>query len=87
MIALQPRHVAAPVRLQLCFDEFNLEADIHYKGEPIELPNAPPSMEVFGRSPGSAAGIIASYLVCQFADRVSIRSADGQCHVHLHFEH
>jgi hypothetical protein len=44
-------------------------------------------MEVLGSSPGSAAGIIASYLVCQFADRVSIRSADGHCHVHLHFEH
>ena len=87
MIALQQRDVATPVRLELCFDEFNLEADIYYEGEPIELPNTPPSMEVFGSSPGSAAGIIASYLVCQFADRVSIRSADGHCHVHLHFEH
>jgi hypothetical protein len=87
MIALQQRHVTTPVRLELCFDEFNLEADIHYEGEPIELPSTPPSMEALGSSAGSAAGIVASYLVCQFADRVSIHSADGHCHVHLHFEH
>jgi xanthine permease XanP len=79
-------HATTPVRLELRFDEFNLEADIHYGGEPIELRSAPPSMEAFGSSAGSAAGIIASYLVYQLADRVSIRSADGHCHVHLHFE-
>jgi NCS2 family nucleobase:cation symporter-2 len=87
MIAVQQRGVKTPVRLELCFDEFNLEADLRYQGEPIELPTAPPSKEVLDSSPGSATVSIAAYLVCQFADQVTVRSERGHCHVHLHFEH
>jgi hypothetical protein len=87
MIAVQQRGVATPIRLELCFDELQLEADLHYEGEPIELPSAPPSIEVLDNCSGSPTVSTAAYLVCQFADRVSIRCAGGLCHVHLHFEH
>jgi NCS2 family nucleobase:cation symporter-2 len=87
MIAARQRGVITPVQLKLCFDEFKLDADLTYEGEPIELPAAPPSMDTLDRSPEAATASIAAYLVSRFADRVHIHSADGHCHVHLHFEH
>lgn len=87
MIAVAQRGLITPVLLQLRFDEFNLEADLEYDGESVELPSAPPSTEMLSTSPESATASIAAYLVRRFADGLSIRSTSGHCHVHLHFQH
>jgi xanthine permease XanP len=87
MIAVGQRGIVTPVRVRLRFDEFKLEADLDYDGEPIELLSAPPSIERFSSGPDSATASIAGYLVHRFADRVSIRSTPGHCHVHLYFQH
>ncbi len=87
MIAVARRGVVTPVLVQLRFDEFKLEVDLEYDGEPIELPSAPPSTEMLSSSPESATVSIAAYLVRRFADGLSIRSTPGHCHVHLHFQH
>jgi xanthine permease XanP len=87
MIAARQHGVLTPILVQLRFDEFNLEADLEYDGEPIEIPSAPPSVEMLGISPESAMASIAAYLVRRSTDGLSIRSTPGHCHVHLHFQH
>lgn len=87
MIAVGQRGIVAPVLVQLRFDEFKLEADLDYDGEPIELPGAPPSIETLSSRPKSATLSIAGYLVRRFSDGLSTRTTPGHCHVHLHFQH
>ncbi len=87
MIAAGQRGIVTPVRVQLRFDEFKLEADLDYDGEPIEVLSTPPSIEMFSSGSKLATASIAGYLVHRFADRVSIRSTPGHCHVHLYFQH
>jgi hypothetical protein len=87
MIAVAQRGIVTPVSIKLRFDEFKLEADLEYDGEPIELPSTPPPIEMLNSSPESAEASIAGYLVHRFADGLSVRITPGHCHVHVHFQH
>ncbi len=78
--------VISPLRLRLRFDEFKLEADLHYCGQPVQLPETPPSVDELAEGNGARA-MLSGYLVRQYADHVHVSSADDHCHVHLLFEH
>jgi len=68
------------------FDEFKLEADLAYEGNPIQLPEAPPTAEELSNGERGIA-MLSAYIIRQHADKVKVRSADGHSRIHLHFDH
>ena len=67
------------------FDEFHLDVEIEYDGEPIELSNRMPTLEEFGKESGVA--LMAQYIIRQSADSVRIKQRGPRSVLFLHFEH
>jgi xanthine permease XanP len=66
------------------FDEYGLEAEIEYEGEPVQLAESLPSLEEMAS--GAAIASIAGYMVRQYADRVKIKQRGSTCTIRLHFD-
>ena len=66
------------------FDEFGLDAELQYEGEPIQLSDHMPSLEELGS--GQGISMLAGYMVRQYADRVKIKQRGAMCSINLHFE-
>jgi NCS2 family nucleobase:cation symporter-2 len=78
----EPRQVV----VEAVFDEYNLDINLTYQGEPIELSDKRPSdLEISE----SEAGIrkLAGYLIRRNADRVNVLPSAGYTMIKLHFEH
>jgi NCS2 family nucleobase:cation symporter-2 len=87
MLTLRGQGVTSPVNLRVKFDEFSLVADVDYAGATVQLPETPPTLEQLS---GSEDGmkLLSGYIVRQHADKLSVSNlGNGQCRVHLHFEH
>jgi NCS2 family nucleobase:cation symporter-2 len=67
------------------FDEFHLDVEIEYDGEPIELSNRMPTLEEFGQGDGVA--LMAQYIIRASADTVRIKQRGTRSVLLLHFEH
>ncbi|HWP60391.1 MAG TPA: solute carrier family 23 protein [Candidatus Acidoferrales bacterium] len=81
-----PQFAQGKVQIAVGFDEFNLDIDISYSGEPMEFPGARPSRaELLADDQGMAK--LAGFLVQQYADRVRSDIANGRCRIQLHFDH
>jgi len=78
--------VRGAVRVEVEFDEFNLDLRIAYNGPAVEFPTQRPDMATFLTDPETARRFKA-YLVRQFADRVSVKQEGETCTVALHFDH
>jgi NCS2 family nucleobase:cation symporter-2 len=68
------------------FDEFNLDLEIAYRGEPLELPDRRPEAQDLlsdERAPLKLAG----YMIRGMADRATVTAAAGRCRIDLHFTH
>jgi NCS2 family nucleobase:cation symporter-2 len=86
MLTLRGLGVSSPVNVKVRFDEFSLRADLDYMGVPVQLPEAPPSFAELNDSE-TATTLLSGYIVRQRSDRVSVNAANGNCRVHLQFEH
>jgi hypothetical protein len=86
MIYLNKIGVVPPVRIQMQFDEFNLDCDIQYTGPPIQLPDEPPTLQAI-ESEVEAMPLLSAYIVRRSADAFRISSYGQQSRVHLHFDH
>lgn len=67
------------------FDEFHLDVDIEYDGEPIELSSRMPTIQEFADERGVA--LMAQYIIRQSADLVSVKQRGTHSVLSLHFEH
>jgi NCS2 family nucleobase:cation symporter-2 len=67
------------------FDEFHLDVEIEYDGEPIELSNRMPTLEEFGQ--GNGVALMAQYIIRASADTVRIKQRGPRSVLYLHFEH
>jgi NCS2 family nucleobase:cation symporter-2 len=73
------------ITLRSSWDELMLDLEVEYDGMEIELSDSMPTVEQMATDAGVAQ--LAGYLIRQYADRVRIRSKNGQSKVQLHFEH
>jgi NCS2 family nucleobase:cation symporter-2 len=75
-----------PIVMKVRFDEFNLQAEISYRGAPIELPSVRPDARELltdDRAPLKLAG----YMIRSLSDRAEVQSAEGRTSIRLHFVH
>lgn len=74
------------VDVQVTFDEFNLDAEIRYKGLPLEITRTRPTDIAIAEDERSMA-YLASYMIHRYADRVSTQQKGDVSHVFIHFDH
>ena len=78
--------VKGPLKLDVSFDEFVIDAVVTYTGAPLEFPNRPPSSEeVMETEDGHRR--LAGFLIRRYADRIASTQSGGQTIVRLHFDH
>lgn len=75
-----------PVKVSVSFDEYNLDAEIAYEGEPLPLPEKRPGDEEILESP-SAMLLLSGFMVRLHADRVESKAAGTSAFVNIHLEH
>jgi NCS2 family nucleobase:cation symporter-2 len=74
------------IRVDVSFDEFNLDVEVRYHGMPMEFATVRPS-EADLLSDDQAVTRLAGFLIRHYADQITANSKDGQCHVQFHFDH
>jgi xanthine permease XanP len=74
-----------PLRLEIGYDEFTLDAEVRYAGALLEMPEHRPSAEEILASEAGARRL-AGYLLRRNADRVAAVLLGDLCVVHFHFE-
>ena len=68
------------------FDEFSLDIDMRYEGEPMEFPSARPTeTDLLGDE--RAVVKLAGFLIRNYVDRVKSDRIDGRSRVQFHLEH
>jgi len=75
-----------PIQMTVRFDEFNLDAEIAYRGTPIEFPAVRPDARDLledERAPLRLAG----YMIRSMSDQVTAEESEGSVRLHLHFVH
>jgi xanthine permease XanP len=73
------------LEVSLAFDELKLDAEIEYEGAPLEIAKSAPSFEELGTEQGVAA--LSTFMIRQYADRVTVKHRKGVCSVLIHLEH
>ncbi|HET9535712.1 MAG TPA: solute carrier family 23 protein [Mesorhizobium sp.] len=75
-----------PIRIDARFDEFNLDVQVAYRGDPIELPERRPSnKEIIETDDGHRR--LAGYMLRRNADRVAISRMGDESVLQFHFDH
>lgn len=75
-----------PLQTAVSFDEFNLDVEITYTGEPMVIPKSRPSEEDILESPDGLAQL-SLFLIQQNTDKVESHEKNGLCHIKLHYNH
>jgi xanthine permease XanP len=75
---------SAQIVVQTEFDEFALDAELQYEGDPVELADAMPSVEEL--MDGSGIARLSGFMVRRYADSVKVKQKGSNCVVRLHFE-
>ena len=71
---------------EVSFDEFNLDIDMRYDGEPMEFPvQRPTDADLLGDE--RAVAKLAGFLIRNYVDRIKSDRINGRCRVQLHLEH
>ena len=71
---------------EVSFDEFNLDVDMRYDGEPMEFPiERPTDADLLGDE--RAVAKLAGFLIRNYVDRVKSDRTNGRCRVQVHLEH
>jgi xanthine permease XanP len=72
-----------PIDLTMSYDEFDIGTTLTYRGEPMELPDFPPSKDEIMEVGGDR--LLAGFLVRRQADKAHVTCKDGLCVLNLHF--
>ncbi len=67
------------------FDEFRLDVEIEYDGDPVELKDTLPTVEELAN--GFGVAMLSHYIIRESADRVLVKKRNGHSVLCLHFEH
>ena len=86
MIYLSKIAVVPPVRIQMQFDEFNLDLEIEYTGPPIRVLDEPPTLQAIATDV-EAMPLLSAYILRRSAGTFRVSSQAQQSRVHLHFDH
>jgi xanthine permease XanP len=78
--------VEGKVQAEVSFDEFNLDVDIRYDGELMELPSRRPTEDALLADEKAIVGL-SGFLIRQYADRVKAEMVNGRCRIQMHFDH
>jgi len=74
------------VDAEVSFDEFNLDVDMRYDGEPMEFPaERPTHADLLGDE--RAVARLAGFLIRNYVDRVKSDRINGRSRVQFHLEH
>jgi xanthine permease XanP len=84
--ATENRLAGGPVEVSARFDEFNLDMEIAYRGEPIELSATRPDARDL-LADDKAPLKLAGYMIRGMADRVTTQHREGRTQILLHFVH
>jgi len=74
------------IKFAASFDEYNLDVNIAYNGDMIELPQDRPSNYELANDESSYIRL-SGYLIIKQADKVKSSCKDGECQLLFHFEH
>ncbi len=74
------------INIEASFDEFNLDVQLIYRGEPIELPDRRPSDKEIIETEGGHRRL-AGYMLRRNADRVAASRKGDESIVQFHFDH
>lgn len=78
--------VKGKAKVEVSFDEFNLDMDIRYDGELMEFPSKGPTQDAL-LADDKGVPHLSGFLIRQYADRVSSEVVNGHCQVQFHFDH
>jgi len=78
--------VNGKVKLDVSFEEFNMEAQVTYNGAPPVLAHIRPSDEELLEEDG-ALSRLSGFLIRKYAQKIRIEEKDGKCQVRFNFEH
>ena len=71
---------------EVSFDEFSLDIDMRYDGEPMEFPiERPTDTDLLENE--RAVAKLAGFLIRNYVDQVKSDRINGRCRVQFHFEH
>ncbi|HEY0837756.1 MAG TPA: solute carrier family 23 protein [Azospirillum sp.] len=74
------------IAVDLAFDEYGVDAEIRYTGQPLTLADAAPSHEEMLES-DDALHRLSSFMLTQLASRVRTATQNGEQVLKLHFDH
>lgn len=78
--------IQGPLLIDASFEEFNLNVDVSYQGELLEISKQRPTEKELLED--DAAFIrLSGFLLTKFADKISSEHKNGHCHVHFNFQH
>ncbi len=75
-----------PVDVEVAFDEFNLDVEIHYRGDLIELPLVRPDPRLTLTDKGAPLRL-SGFLIRSYADKVSTDQKGDDAYIRVHFVH
>ncbi|OPY89270.1 MAG: Xanthine permease XanP [Syntrophaceae bacterium PtaU1.Bin231] len=75
-----------PIEMTVRFDEFNLDADIVYRGKPIEFPDLRPDVRDLLEDE-QAPLRLAGYMMRSMSDGVTAEESGDTARLHIHFVH
>jgi NCS2 family nucleobase:cation symporter-2 len=84
--AVEFADVSGPIKVEISFDEFVIEAVIRYPGLPLQFPTAAPAPEELLKA-DDAPLRLSGFLIQRHADKVTSARSDGLSEIKLHFDH
>ena len=78
--------VNGKVKLDVSFEEFNMEAQVAYNGASPVLAHIRPSDEELLEEDG-ALSRLSGFLIRKYVQKIRIEEKDGKCQVRFNFEH
>jgi len=74
------------IKVDVSFEEFNLDVDIYYDGLLMDFPAVRPT-ETELMEDESAFIRLSGFLMRKYADKMKSKMSNGRCHVQFHFDH
>jgi len=84
--AVEFASVSRPIKVDISFDEFVIEAVVSYVGLPLQFPDAAPSQEELLESDDGALRL-AGFLIRRYADKITIAGSGGTNEIKMRFDH
>jgi len=83
---IEHRLTKEKIDADVSFDEFSLDADIHYKGPLIEMPFQNPDMtKVLEQETEQLK--MSGFMMRKYADKITGNTKAGMSHIRMHFDH